>query len=176
MAMRQPLWFRLQRHLRHRWLEDQVLRSVGPQALLRLTEAVAHAEKRHSGQIRVCIEGGLPPSYLWRDATPRERAVALFGKLRIWDTEHNNGVLIYLLLADKAIEVVADRGIARIVADAAWAELVRSMQTALQAGHYEDALAGSIDQVSALLEEHFSASTDARNELPDAPFVGPFCY
>ena len=76
-------------------------------AKARLTR-VAASEKRHSGEIRVCAEAGLPLSYLWRGASARERALAMFGKLRVWDTEHNNGVLIYLLLAEHAIEIVAD--------------------------------------------------------------------
>ena len=76
----------------------------------RLARRVAASEQRHSGEVRIYVEAGLPLSYLWRDATPRERAVAMFGKLRVWDTEQNNGVLIYLLLAEHAIEIVADRG------------------------------------------------------------------
>jgi uncharacterized membrane protein len=81
---------------------------------------VARQRRRHSGEIRVCVEAGLPLSYLWRGATARERAVTMFGKLRVWDTEHNNGVLIYLLLAEHAIEIVADRGLARHVPQAQW--------------------------------------------------------
>ena len=76
---------------------------------------MAASERRHSGEIRVCVEAGLPLSYLWRGATARERAVTMFGKLRVWDTEHNNGVLIYLLLAEHRIEIVADRGLNRHV-------------------------------------------------------------
>jgi hypothetical protein len=100
----------------------------------RVAERVAASERRHSGEIRVYIEAGLPLSYLWRDATPRERAIAMFGKLRVWDTEHNNGVLVYLLLAEHAIEIVADRGLARHVPQAQWEQVVQDMRGAFPRG------------------------------------------
>ena len=105
---------RLWRILKHRWLDDRdALRALGADALERLARRVEASERRHTGEIRVCVEAGLPFSYLWRGATARERAVQMFGKLRVWDTEHNNGVLIYLLLAEHRIEIIADRGLAR---------------------------------------------------------------
>lgn len=171
-----PLWQRIRRYLRHRWHDDQVSRSVDALALERLTAAVAGGEQRHSGQIRVCIEGGLPTSYLWRGATPRERAITLFGKLRVWDTEYNNGVLIYLLLADRAMEIVADRGLARAVPSSTWAAIMASMQEALRAGRHEEALQLAIEKVSALLQEHSSGFERVSNELPDTPALGPFSY
>jgi uncharacterized membrane protein len=101
---------RLARILKHRWLDEtDVARALDAAALTRLEQHVATSETRHSGEIRLCVEAGLPLSYLWRNATARQRAVTMFGKLRVWDTEHNNGVLIYLLLAEHAIEIVADR-------------------------------------------------------------------
>ncbi|HZF84626.1 MAG TPA: TPM domain-containing protein, partial [Burkholderiaceae bacterium] len=103
---------RLKRLLRHRWTDEATLRrALPPEALARIGERVAASERRHTGQIRVCIEAGLPWSYIRRDAPARQRAITLFGKLRVWDTAQNNGVLIYLLLAEHAIEIVADRGI-----------------------------------------------------------------
>ena len=86
-------------------------RTRPPTAVERLRERVAASERRHSGEIRICVEAGLPLSYLWRGLSARDRAITMFGKLRVWDTEHNNGVLIYLLLAEHAIEIVADRGL-----------------------------------------------------------------
>lgn len=176
MASRSSLLQRLRRCLRHWWLDDQVSRKLSPQALEQLTAAVVQAELRHSGQIRICIEGGLPASYLRRDATPKERAAMLFGKLRVWDTEHNDGVLIYLLLADRAVEIVADRGLARKVSHDSWAAIMASMQESLRAGHYKEALELAIQQVSALLEEHGGAPGRVVNELPDTPAIGPFRY
>jgi hypothetical protein len=98
------------------------------------------ASERHSGEIRICVEAGLPMSYLWRDARPRERAITLFGKLRVWDTEDNNGVLIYLLLAEHAIEIVADRGIDARVSDDQWAAMAQRMGAAFRERRFEDGL------------------------------------
>jgi len=165
---------RIARLLRHRWAEISQRRALPSDLLQRLGQRVAASERRHTGEIRICIEGGLPPSYLWRGASARERAVTLFGKLRVWDTEHNNGVLIYLLLAEHAIEIVADRGLARRVPAATWQTLVARLSAALRQGHYEDGLTEVLAQVSALLVEHFPAEADGtprNNQLPDAPVL-----
>ena len=161
---------RLSRMLKHRWLDEtDALRALGPEGLRRLEERVASSERAHSGEIRLCVEAGLPLSYLWRDATPRQRAVTMFGKLRVWDTEHNNGVLIYLLLAERAIEIVADRGVARRVPQAEWERLVAGMREAFRAGRFEEGLAQAIDAVDGLLAQHFPLAAGAANpnELPD---------
>ncbi len=159
---------------RHRWIDERRLRrEVPPEFLQRLTQRVAASERRHSGQIRICIEAALPLSYLRRGATARERAVMQFAKLRCWDTEHNNGVLIYLLQAEHAIEIVADRGIDARVPDADWTALAAHMSAAFRAGRFEDGLTQALDEVSALLEQHFprDAAAPERNELPDAPVL-----
>ncbi|MFM7507468.1 MAG: TPM domain-containing protein [Rubrivivax sp.] len=161
-------WLRI---LRHRWTDEtDAARALGPEALLRLEQRVAASERHHSGEIRLCVEAGLPLSYLWRDATPRQRAVTMFGKLRVWDTEQNNGVLIYLLLAEHAIEVVADRGLARAVPPETWQQMVAAMREAFRAGRFEDCLAQAVDRVDALLVAHFplAAGQANPNELPDA--------
>ncbi|NMM75980.1 hypothetical protein B2J86_15460 [Acidovorax sp. SRB_14] len=165
---------RIARLLRHRWAEGRLRQAVPPPLIEQLTRQVAASEQRHTGQVRICVEAGLPVAYLWRGAPARERAVSLFGKLRVWDTEHNNGVLIYLLLADHAIEVVADRGLARAVPQATWEGLVAGMGQAFQGQRYDEGLTEALARVSALLEEHFPAprgSARAPNELPDAPVL-----
>ena len=164
---------RLTRLLRHRWADGRLRRVLTPEVLQRLGQRVAASERRHTGQIRICAEGGLPLSYLWRGASARERAITQFGKLRVWDTEHNNGVLIYLLLAEHAIEIVADRGLAQRVPEATWHTLVQRLGQALRAGEYEDGLTEVLADVSALLVAHFPASGHApsSNELPDAPVL-----
>ncbi|HEY9110040.1 MAG TPA: TPM domain-containing protein [Roseateles sp.] len=166
----------LKRFLRHRlWDEDDARRALPADALARLQQRVADSEARHSGEIRVCVEASLPLSYLWRDATARERAITMFGKLRVWDTEHNNGVLIYLLLADHRIEIVADRAAARCVASDHWQQLVDTMRDAFRAGHFEQGLNDAIDAVNALLVQHFPREAGAAprlNELPDEPLLG----
>ncbi len=161
---------RLQRILKHRWTDEtDTARALGADALARLEARVAASERQHSGEIRLCVEAGLPLSYLWRDATPRQRAVTMFGKLRVWDTEHNNGVLIYLLLADHAIEIVADRGLTRRVPQEAFNALIASMRDNFRAGRFEEGLMQAVDAVDRLLAQHFALSEDQHNpnELPD---------
>ena len=143
---------RFMRLLQHRWLdEDDSRKAVPPELVERLMRRVAASENRHSGEIRICVEASLPTSYIWRRSAPRQRAVTMFGKLRIWDTEHNNGVLIYLLLAEHAIEIVADRGLNARVSAAEWAELVARMGSAFREGRFEDGLTQALEEVSALL-------------------------
>ena len=129
------------------------------------------SERRHSGEIRLCVEAGLPLSYLWREASARERALAMFGKLRVWDTEHNNGVLIYLLLAEHAIEIVADRGLNRHVPAEQWRRLSDGMSAAFKAGRFEDGLGQAIDAVDGLLGQHFPLA-EGRPTLTNCP-TGP---
>jgi len=165
-------WLRI---LKHRLLDERdVRRALGKDSLQRLQARVRDSERGHSGEIRLCIEAGLPLSYLWRNATARQRAVAMFGKLRVWDTELNNGVLIYLLLAEHAIEIVADRGLARRVPEGYWQRLVAEMSAAFKAGRFEDGLSQAIDAVHDLLIQHFplAEGADNRNELPDEPVIG----
>ena len=164
-------WLRI---LRHRLLDDtDTRRAIGPEVVERLRERVAFSERHHSGEIRICVEAGLPLSYLWRGLAARDRAITMFGKLRVWDTEHDNGVLIYLLLAEHAIEIVADRGVSRHVPAAHWQAIVAGMREAFRAGRYEEGLNAAIDAVDALLLEHFALGPDAinPNELPNAPYL-----
>ena len=166
---------RLQRLWRHRWRDEADTRRAIPPALAqRLAEHVAASERRHSGEIRIYVEAGLPFSYLWRDARPRERAIAMFGKLGVWDTEQNNGVLIYLLLAEHAIEIVADRGLSRQVPATQWQQMVGRMGAAFGAARYEEGLVQAVDEVTALLEQHFPLRPGEPNpnELPDQPVLG----
>ena len=170
------------RMLRHGWLDQaDARRLVGPAEAARLRAQVAASERLHTGQIRICIEGGLPLSYLWRHwrqrlsraELVRQRAVMMFAKLRVWDTEHNNGVLIYLLLAERAIELVADRGLARIVGPDAWQAMTGRLEQCLRDGRVEQGLHDAIAEVSALLEQHFprlpAGAAPVVNELPDEP-------
>jgi uncharacterized membrane protein len=166
---------RLSRLLRHRLLDEADTRkAIPPELVTRLAQRVAASERRHTGEIRICVEASLPTSYLLRDATARQRAVTMFGKLRVWDTEQNNGVLVYLLLAERAIEIVADRGLARRVDPGEWQRIVQRMGTAFREGRYEDGLTQALEEVSALLVAHFPAADGEvrTNELPDEPLLG----
>ncbi|MEO6322187.1 MAG: TPM domain-containing protein [Polaromonas sp.] len=168
--------------LRHLWLDvSDTRRAIPSDMVKRLAERVAASELRHSGQIRICIESSLPASYLWRLTKEntlgeliRQRAVTMFGKLRIWDTEHNNGVLIYVLLAEHAIEIVADRGLMRHVNAAQWQATVAHMASAFRDKRYEDGLMQALEETSAVLMAHFVRTDEARshaNELPDTPLL-----
>ena len=166
---------RLARMWKHRWLDaSDTRRAVPDDVAQRLAQRIAASERRHGGEVRIFIEAGLPLSYLWRDATPRERAIAVFGKLRVWDTERNNGVLIYLLLAEHAIEIVADRGLNKHVTQAEWKAIVVRMGAAFHEKRFEDGLTHALEEVSALLVHHFPLAEGERddNELPDAPVRG----
>jgi len=163
----------------HRWRQAALPRhSLSGSVLARLGERVRSSELRHSGEIRVYVEAGLPLSDLWRaeplDQTIRARAVTQFSQLRVWDTAHNNGVLVYLLLAERSIELVADRGLMARVPSEVWQALVTRMATAFKQDAFEAGLAGAIDEVTLLLCQHFAlAPGDANpNELPDQPVLG----
>ena len=161
---------KLTRILKHRWLDEtDSARALGAAALQRLQARVAASEKGHSGEIRLCIEAGLPLSYLWRNASARQRAVTMFGKLRVWDTEHNNGVLIYLLLAEQQIEIVADRGLSNRVPQAHWDTVLSDMRQAFRRRQFEEGLGQAIAAVDVLLARHFplAAGEFNPNELPD---------
>ncbi len=168
---------RLLRILRHRWFDERdTLRALGAEGVKRLETLVTESERRHIGEIRVCVESGLPLSYLWRNASARERAVAMFSKLRVWDTEHNSGVLIYLLLAERRIEIIADRGLNRQVSDDEWQRILGSMRAAFQAGQFEAGLNLAIGAVDALMLRHFAmkqggAGSANPDELPNAPWL-----
>ena len=165
---------RLARLLRHRWFdESDTRRALDPQALDRIQQRIAASERAHTGEIRVCVEAGLPLSYLWRGASARERAVSMFGKLRVWDTEANNGVLIYLLLAEHQIEIVADRGIARHAPSGHWESIVNGMRQEFRAGRFEPGLLQAIGAVEVLMLQHFAQVEGQHNpdELPNQPHV-----
>jgi uncharacterized membrane protein len=172
------MYSHIRRFVRHLWLDQSdTHRAIGAAALRRLSEAVATSEKQHSGEIRIFVEAGLPLAFILRGAPTaqlvRQRAFALFGELRVWDTASNNGVLIYLLLAERKIEIVADRGLNDLVDAKTWQALVTRMSGAFAQGRFEEGLAQALSAVSSLLEQHFPLASGQgnRNELPDAPIL-----
>jgi uncharacterized membrane protein len=133
---------------------------------------VKAAERRHSGEIRFAVEDSLPFRALWRGMTPRQRAIEKFTELRVWDTEHNNGVLIYVLFVDHAVEIVADRGVAGgRVPQAEWDACCRAMEGHFGKGDFREGALAGIDAVSAVLSRHPPGAPDAGNELPDRPAI-----
>lgn len=164
---------RLWRHLRLDARDAR--RRLTTDALDRLEARVKAAEQGHGGEVRVCLEAAFPFSAVWHGVTPRERALAMFSHLRVWDTERNNGVLVYLLLADRAIEIVADRGIANHASPPDWAPVVADLQAALRADDFEGGLGRAIDAVGAMLRERFALDAAGQaadiDELPNRPHV-----
>lgn len=160
---------RIGRHLlEHHW---RVRRIFTPRVLAAIEAAIKASEAVHSGQIRFVVEGALDGAPLFRNQSARERALDIFSRLRIWDTAHNNGVLIYLLLADRDFEIVADRGIDAKVGAADWEKICVEMESDFKAGNFERGVIKGIEAVSRLMAVHFPAERGGRNELPDAPVV-----
>ena len=160
---------RIGRHLlEHHW---RVRRIFTPRVLAAIEAAIKASEAAHSGQIRFVVEGALDGAPLFRNQSARERALDIFSRLRIWDTAHNNGVLIYLLLADRDFEIVADRGIDAKVGAADWEKICVEMEGDFKAGNFERGVIKGIEAVSRLMAVHFPAERGGRNELPDAPVV-----
>lgn len=160
------------RWFKHLFMPPWAWRRAFPRATLNAIEAaIRQSETRHNGEIRFAIETSLAPARVWRGISGRERAIEVFSDLRVWDTEHNSGVLIYLLLADHDIEIVADRGIAARVDQSAWDAVARSMETAFRQGEFERGALAGIECVSVLLAEHFPPTDDNPNELANRPVI-----
>ncbi len=158
------------RALRHLFaLPGAVARAFPASSLKKIEEAVAESEKQHGAEIRFAVEAALDPIELFRKETPRERAVLVFSELGVWDTGQNNGVLLYLLLADRDVEIVADRGFNGKVSAAEWEAVCHVMETSLRAGRYEAAVLEAIGALTPLLARHFPAGAADRDELPNRP-------
>ncbi len=149
----------------------QLRRDFSPRTLEAIQAEIAASERRHAGQIRFAVEGSLPRIELLRQQSARERALEVFSLLRVWDTEQNNGVLVYLLLADHDVEIVADRGLAARVGAHEWESICHVMEQAFRQGHFEEGALEGIRAVTRLMVEHFPASAERGNELPDHPVV-----
>jgi uncharacterized membrane protein len=160
---------RIGKHLlHHRWWEKKFF---PPKVLAAIEQAIRAGEATHAGQIRFVVEGALDGAPLFRGQAARERALDIFSQLRIWDTAHNNGVLIYLLLADRQVEIIADRGIDAKVGAAGWAKICADMEIDFKAGNFESGVIKGIETVSRQLAKYFPKHGAGVNELPDAPVV-----
>ena len=160
---------RIGRHLlEHHW---RVRRIFTPKVLAAIEQAIKTGEATHRGQVRFVVEVALDGAPLFRNQPARQRALDIFSQLRIWDTAHNNGVLIYLLLADRQVEIVADRGVDAQVGAAGWQRICADMQADFKAGNFEGGAIKGIEAVSRQLAKYFPADGAGRNELPDTPVV-----
>jgi len=156
--------------LRHLFvLPGAVSRAFADGSLADIEQAVRRSEQLHDGQIRVAVEAALDPLHLWRGKTARQRAIEVFAELGVWDTERNNGVLLYLLLADRDVEIVADRGFNGRVTSAEWEAVCRHMESSLGKGRHGEAVIAGIDAISKIIARHFPPTARGRNELPDRP-------
>jgi uncharacterized membrane protein len=161
---------RIWRHL----FAPSLRRTFPPAALQAITDAIAAGERRHGGQVMFAVEADLPLTALWQRVTPRQRAEHAFAQVRTWDTENNHGVLVYLLLADHAIELVADRGLRGRVGEAQWQAVCAHMQQQLRDGALQDAVLLAIGEVSDILAGHYPPESGSKDDtLPNTPqFLG----
>lgn len=146
-------------------------RAFPEKAMAAIERAITSSEATHRGEIRFAAEGALDSPALFGGQSARERAIEVFSQLRVWDTEENNGVLIYLLVADHDIEIVADRGINAKVAHGEWERICRGMESTLARAALEEAIVDGVKEVSLLLARHYPPRPGGRNELPDKPVV-----
>jgi uncharacterized membrane protein len=162
----------IQRIVRHLLMtQAQVRRAFPGRTLTVIEQAIQASEATHDGEIRFVVEGGLDGWPLFKGQSPRERAIEVFSQLRVWDTEHNNGLLIYLLLADRAVEIVADRGIHAKAGEQAWRQICRQMEEAFRQSDFEGGVVSGVQAVTGHLVQHFPAQGHAGNELPDQPVL-----
>jgi uncharacterized membrane protein len=150
---------------------SRVRRAFPARSLAAIEQAIKASETTHMGQIRFVVEGALDGAPLLRNQSARARALDVFSHLRIWDTAHNNGVLIYLLLADRDVEILADRGIDALVGPKEWEKICRAMESEFGNGHFEAGVVKGIEAVTRHLARHFPKASGGSNELPDAPVV-----
>jgi uncharacterized membrane protein len=138
-----------------------------------IERAIARAEGAHSGEIRFAIETALTPLHILHGVVPRTRALEVFAHLRVWDTEYNNGVLIYVQLADRTVDVVADRGLNGRVSPAQWEAVCRLMEEHFRAGRFKEGSIAGVDAIGELLARHFPPNPGqpalSHNQLPDRP-------
>lgn len=162
----------MKRILKHQSYPRWWVHRLFPKAILRAIEAeVKKSEANHDSELRFVVEGGLDLPQLLHRLSARQRAVELFSQLRVWDTEHNSGVLIYVQLADRKVEILADRGIHKKAGDKTWQTICAGMERAFAAGNFQEGAVEGIRTISRELTEHFPAHRKNPNELPDAPLV-----
>jgi uncharacterized membrane protein len=164
----------LGRLLRHASATHWRTRMLFPKRTLdAIEQSITRAERTHAGEIRFAIETALPPLAVLNGISSRDRAHEVFARLRVWDTERNNGVLVYLQVADRTVEIVADRGLSGRVTDAEWEAVCRLMEEHFHEGHFEAGCIAGVDAIGNLLAHHFPAGGEPgapqHNQLPDRP-------
>jgi uncharacterized membrane protein len=162
----------VKRIFKHLLSTDFALRKAFPtRSLEAIEQAIGAGERKHRGEIRFAVENALDIPALLRGQSARERAIEVFAQQHVWDTEYNTGVLVYLLLADRDVEIVADRGIDAKLAKSAWETVCHTMEELFGQGRFEEGVVSGIQAISALLERHYPAQAVNPNELPDKPVI-----
>jgi len=160
------------RIFRHLFLPQWSIGLAFPKRVLQAIEqAIAASEKHHDAELRFAVEAGLPLAALLRGQTARGRAVEVFSQLRVWDTEHNSGVLVYVQLVDRKVEILTDRGINALVPQAEWNAICRRIEQRYREGAFEAGTLAAIEEISLRLARHFPPRQTNPNELPDRPVV-----
>jgi uncharacterized membrane protein len=163
---------KLKRALRHLLsTRNEAERTFPPATLTAIAEAITAGEQTHRGELRLVVEKSLPLSAVWEGVTNRQRAISLFADYGIWDTEDNCGVLLYVNLADRKVDIVADRGINRKIDAATWQAICNAMTAGFAQGRFQEAVLEAVDKVNGLLRQHFPANGARPNELPDKPLM-----
>jgi uncharacterized membrane protein len=163
---------RIKRFLRHLVMDRWAARSTFPPRTMSAIEAaIGREEARHDGELRFAVEAALPLRALLAGVSPRERAIELFSALRVWDTAQNAGVLIYVLLADRCVEIVADRGIHTRVGETAWEAICGAMQREFAERRFEEGAIAGVRAISDLLATHFPPRDVNPDELPNRPVI-----
>ncbi|ABO60159.1 MULTISPECIES: TPM domain-containing protein [Burkholderiaceae] len=162
----------IRRIVRHLLTTHGQVRAAFPRdTLIAIEKAIKACDAEHVGEVRFAIEGALHSAVLFNGQSARERAIEVFSQLRVWDTEHNNGVMIYVLLADRDVEIVADRGVHAKVGAQEWQAICHTMEEAFRQGAYRDGAISGIQATAQLLKRHFPAHRNTANELPDTPAI-----
>ncbi|NOS75254.1 MAG: hypothetical protein HOP36_12125 [Methyloglobulus sp.] len=163
---------KLLRWLKHAFMPPWCWHLSFPSDVLDAIEkAVKHSESQHSGELRFAIENALSPGWVWHGMTARHRATEIFSNLRVWDTEENSGVLIYIQLADHEVHILADRGISKCVAQSEWDRIAQLMRHEFQQSRFREGSLQGIQEITRLLSKHFPAHSENTNELPNRPVI-----
>ncbi len=145
--------------------------ALPPEVMLKIEAVIGECETTHDGEICFAVEPAMDLGLLLKGISARERAIQVFSDMRVWDTQGNNGVLIYLLLADHDVEIVADRGIHEKVGPQGWESICKRMEECFRQRRFEEGVVLGIRAVSEELSRHFPNTGKKTNELPDKPVI-----
>lgn len=163
---------RFKRQWRHWFATSAKGRRLFPsESLSRLGQAITAGELRHRGEVRLIVENAMPSDLIWADVSNRQRALALFAEYAVWDTADRCGVLLYVNLAEHKVDIVVDRNIGQKIDPTTWQQICGTMTQGFGRGEFEASTLAAIEQVNALLAEHFPATGPRNNDLPDQPLV-----